>query len=274
LENKIRGAFDEVRADERLKAATAQYLKQQRTRERRWEMPRRSSGWVRGLAALCAVAVLVLTGGIWQGMVRTPVSYVSVDVNPSAELALNRFDRVVSATAYNEDGALALAGLELKGKPYTEAVEALLSSEAMTACRTADAELVLTVAADAERQARLLEGVGACAGRLDYNGVCYGADASYVAAAHSCGMSLGKYTAWQTLLQYGQTLTEEECHDMTMGELYDRIHACEDGGGHHEDETPIGDGLSSGEAVQSAAPSQSPNASGHHSHGHHESGHE
>lgn len=281
LENKIRGAFEDVRAGERLKAATAQYLRQQRARGGQWETPRRSAGWVRGLAVACAAVVLVLAGGIWQGMVRTPVSYVSVDVDPSAELALNRFDRVVSAAAFSEDGMAVLDGLELSGRPYTEAVEALLSSDAMASSLTSDVQPVLTVAAaDGDRQARLLEGVGTCVGQLGYDGVCYGADVADVAAAHSCGMSLGKYAAWQTLGQYGQTLTEEECQGMTMGELYDRIHECEDGG-HHEDEHSFVSDVNPTDAVQSTAPAQSAvpptqsvTVSGHHSHGHHAEEHE
>jgi len=282
LENKIRGAFAGVRADERLKTATARYLKQQRTRafaQQPWyEKSRRGSVPAGVAAALCMIAVVLMSVTVWQRVVRTPVSYVSVDVNPSAELALNRFDRVVSVTAFNEDGAAAVDGLELGGRLYTEAVEALLSSDAIA---SADSQPVLTVAAaDGERQARLLEGVGACAGELGYDALCYGADVSYVAAAHSCGMSLGKYAAWQTLSQYDQTITEDECRDMTMGELYDRIHECEEGGVHHEDEHAFFDGVNTTE-IPSAAPSpsavpptQSVNVSGHHSGSHHAEGHE
>lgn len=262
-----------------MKESTARYLERQRdARGNLRDVPRRSMGWIRGLAAVCAALVLVMAGGIWRGMVRTPVSFVSVDVNPSVELGLNCFDRVVSATAYSEDGALVLDGLELAGQPYTDAVETLLDSEAMAPYLPADAELVITVAADEDRQARLLEGVDACAGRLECGSVCYGADTSYVTAAHECGMSLGKYTAWQTLNQYGQTLTEDECRDMTMGELHDRIHECEDGGGHHEDGGTLGDGFDPTQgqtpAQSTVAPSQSANAGGHHPDSHHGSGHE
>ena len=40
--------------------------------------------------------------------IQTPVSYVSIDVNPSVELTLNRVDRVISATAFNGDGEAVL----------------------------------------------------------------------------------------------------------------------------------------------------------------------
>lgn len=281
MENKIRGAFDGVRADERLKAATAQYLRQQCAKGGQWERTRRSAGWVRGLAALCAVAAVVIIGGVWRGMVCAPVSYIGVDVNPSAELALNRFDRVVSVTARNEEGAVVLDALELEGRLYDEAVETLLGSQAMAPYLVReDAQLVLTVAADGARQARLLEGVGECAGQFDEGGVCRGADVADVAAAHSCGMSLGKYVAWQTLSEYGQVLTQEECHEMTTGELYERIHACEDGE-HHGYETPVESVEPAQDVapVQEAVPDTTPeqptqSVGGHHSHGHHGSGHE
>ena len=45
---------------------------------------------------------VTLWGGTW--LYFTPTMEISVDINPSIELGVNRFDRVISVDGYNEDG--------------------------------------------------------------------------------------------------------------------------------------------------------------------------
>ena len=70
----------------------------------------------------CAAAVVAITSvSAWA--YYTPYSYVSLDVNPSIEYSINRFGRVLSCTAVNDDGEQILGELELKGKHINTAVE-------------------------------------------------------------------------------------------------------------------------------------------------------
>ncbi|MEG1988229.1 MAG: hypothetical protein RR035_03515, partial [Oscillibacter sp.] len=83
------------------------------------------------LPRLCAVAlcaVLVCGLGVSAYAYMAPVSYVSMDVNPSIEYTLNRFDRVLSVQAVNEDGARVLQETEnLKNKPIDEVIRLTLT---------------------------------------------------------------------------------------------------------------------------------------------------
>jgi hypothetical protein len=63
--------------------------------------------------AAVAAALVVLIGGTSALAYGTPYSYVSVDVNPSIELSLNMFDRVLSVKAVNDDGAEVLSQIDL-----------------------------------------------------------------------------------------------------------------------------------------------------------------
>jgi len=45
-----------------------------------------------------------------------PVAYVTVDINPSIEFGVNRWDRVVTARAFDADGEAVLSGLDWKGR--------------------------------------------------------------------------------------------------------------------------------------------------------------
>jgi hypothetical protein len=68
-------------------------------------------------AASAAAAVCLCGIGVWA--YTSPYSYVSLDVNPSIEFTLNRFDRVLTVTAVNDDaqeivGELVLQNLNHK----------------------------------------------------------------------------------------------------------------------------------------------------------------
>lgn len=59
-----------------------------------------------------AAAVLILGVGTWA--YASPYSYVSLDVNPSIEYIVNRFDRVLRVNAVNDDGEEILKEINLK----------------------------------------------------------------------------------------------------------------------------------------------------------------
>lgn len=220
MTNRIHDAFDSVKADTRLKESTKQFLGE-KYRERNLRPYRRP---VRRLAFLgiCMMFALVIgvTGYSW---IRTPVSYVSIDVNPSIELALNRFDRVVSVTAYNMESARILDGLSLQWKKYSDAIHAVVECEDMRVYLTKDSELVLTVAADESRKNELETGVKRCAGHIGHGCHDVQTDISSAAQAHECGLSVGKYSAYLRLLEYDSTITPEDCKNMTMAEIRELI---------------------------------------------------
>ncbi len=81
-------------------------------------------------AAIAASAVLVLSlggGGLAYAM---PYGTVSIDVNPSIEYTINRFDRVLRVSGVNEDGQAVLEAIDrnrLLNRKIDDAVKATLS---------------------------------------------------------------------------------------------------------------------------------------------------
>jgi hypothetical protein len=61
--------------------------------------------------AASAAAFVILSVGTWA--YASPYSYVSLDVNPSIEFTVNRFDRVLSVKAVNDDGEEILQEISL-----------------------------------------------------------------------------------------------------------------------------------------------------------------
>ena len=83
------------------------------------------------LVAAC-LAVMLLGGGLFYQQVNAVASVVSLDVNPSIELKVNRSEKVLVCTPLNEDAKAILAdmgsGADLKGAKLDVAVNAIVGS--------------------------------------------------------------------------------------------------------------------------------------------------
>lgn len=214
--NKIRTAFDGISASEKLKADTRNFLRDARLRSVRPVRP--VWRWAAGL--VCALFLFGL-GLESHKLFWTPFSYVSIDVNPSLELILNRFDRVISAEAYNEEGRVILADVSISGKYYVDAVEEIVESRAMVPYLSENAGLTFTVAAsNGRKESVLLAGIKGSSGCVMHGGMSVKSDMAIVEEAHENGFSLGKYTAYQLLLQYDESVTAQDCQDMSMSEIH------------------------------------------------------
>ncbi len=86
-----------------------------------------SNGFVK-FAASAAAAIALLVVPAWA--YYTPYSYVSIDINPSIEYSLNRFDRVLNVKAVNDDGDEILKEIDLKdqkNKSIEDAINEVLN---------------------------------------------------------------------------------------------------------------------------------------------------
>lgn len=216
MTNRIHNAFDCIKADERLKQSTKQYILAEHKKKTQIF---RKPAFRRTAAAVCMICALALgiNGYLW---VRKPVSYISIDVNPSIELALNRFNRVISAEAYNEEAEEILKGLSLKWKEYTEAMAQIVDGTEMNVYLTDGSELVFTVAADGGRNEELKSGIENYCGNTGRKCHSYSADTEIVDEAHGNGLSLGKYYAYLQLYQYDDTVTVDDCKGMSASHIH------------------------------------------------------
>lgn len=85
--------------------------------------------WMSLAVAACLALVVVGGGaGYYYQSNNAVTSVVSLDVNPSVELKVNKNEKVISATPQNEDGKVILEGLDLKGVPVDVAMNAVIGS--------------------------------------------------------------------------------------------------------------------------------------------------
>ena len=216
MENKLRGAFSALKASEKLKRTTKAALRKKtfdygrqigRIRARR-----------RRMAGCLASLVLVLTGlGAWF----TPTASIAVDINPSIELRVNLFDRVIALEGRNSDGEAVAGELDLTGKPYDEAMQRLLLSHSLAPYLEQGSTITITLAGSGDHAVQMLSKVvcRAYAVAQEENVVYCQVSWDTVKAAKTAGLCIPRYLAWQELRKTDPQITVEDIKGMPIEEI-------------------------------------------------------
>ena len=150
------------------------------------------------------------------------VTRVTVDINPSIELMVDDQNKVISATALNDDGSVLLAGEVIVGMEAEEAVEYIVSLSTETGYIvkgnvSADENTVkISVSGDTKYAEKLLEKTEAAVAdfmeKHDINGKIEKVEAAKLETLRKIALSTSLFT-------------EEEINAMTEEELYKVISA-------------------------------------------------
>lgn len=267
----LKEAFDAVQADEALKRKTNDQVL---AAMRQQQAPRRQKRWWPLVAlAICLLAAVGLGG---HHLYFTPTTVLSIDVNPSLEMDINRFDRVIALNGYNDDGVALAEELDVKNMSYHDAVDALMANETIENCLANDEELSIAVVETNDAQGdAVLQYVSACTAE-HANAHCYALDSDHaeMADAHAAGLSCGKYHAYQELKAYDPSITADEVQQMTMREIRERIAAYESGSSDTSASSQSQNGNGAGNGYGSGSGNGNGMGYGHGHGGHHGQGHE
>lgn len=168
-------------------------------------------------AAACLAACLVGMGG-WQAW-ATPIATISIDINPSVELEVNRLGRVTRTTGYNAEGEAIAESTRVEGLPFEQAVDLILTCPQIESALESGEEPSITIVCDdasrGESMRNAIEGetARACGAR------CVAIGQSEVEEAHGLGLSYGKYLVYLQALQNDPDLDVEQAKNMTMRQL-------------------------------------------------------
>lgn len=221
--NKIQGAFEAIKADDKLKNAAMESVRTRikaESEKREKKNPFFGKRLAYGAAFCCALILAVGIFGFYS-VYTSPVSYVSIDINPSIELVLNRFNVVIETNAYNDDGLKITEAVDVSNMNYEDAIDKLLGSEQFSSYVEDDYELVFTVISD--NQEEIINGIENTQCYQKYGSACVGADYETRQEAMGYGMSFGKYKAYLQLIEYYPGITPEECNKLSMNEIKDLI---------------------------------------------------
>lgn len=216
MNEKLKEAFEQVQAESELKSKTKDFIFQ------------KTNGYKRGrivaykhLISGFACMVLLLIGGRW--LYFTPTVEIGIDINPSVELGVNRFNRIISFEGYNDDGRELINSLDIKFMNYSEAVNKIIESEDIVSLLSNDEIMTIAViGTDSTQAEEILSTIQSCTTGRN-NTYCYYAHSEEVEMAHQAGLSYGKYKAFLQLQALEPNITVDEIQNMTMREIRDRI---------------------------------------------------
>lgn len=228
MENKIRAAFGAVRAEESLKSSAKAYI----AGKTRGCSRKRVRIAITTFGCVCA-AVLACV------LVFTPTVRVDIDINPSLELGINRFDRVVSVKGLNDDGKLLAKSLDIGFDSCGEALSEILSDKSVAALLSDNGDMSVTVIkSNPDQTERILSEFRHCAEGSYVH--CNSASSEEARAAREHGLSCGKYHAFLKLQELDPDITPQDIQDMPMWEIRALIASLSGddtvstgGGGHH-----------------------------------------
>lgn len=202
---------------------------------------------LRFACGIAACLVVALAGFFGYRSVLEPTAFIDIDINPSIELAVNRFDTVVGLEALNGDAQAVVEQVDVVGKPYDEAIAVLMEEVSRAGYSLDDSYLEFSISSDDAQQTVTLENstdsfMAACG----YAGNCNAVDSSVHEAAHACNMGVGKYLAAQELANLDPSITVEDCAHMSMRQIRDGISACHQQAGESSGENVSGAGAGAG----------------------------
>ncbi len=87
--------------------------------------------YLKQLMAAASLFIVLLAGMLYLGETPPAAAYLTIDINPSIELAVSTAGKVISARAMDEEGERILAEVKVKGRDLREAV-GLIVAQAVT----------------------------------------------------------------------------------------------------------------------------------------------
>lgn len=220
MKNKIYDAFDKIKADDSLKRNTENFISKKISNKSKFH---RRLMLKRVLAFACVLLILLGIGG--YKTYYTEASTISIDINPSIEIGLNYFDRVISVKGFGEDAGNIVKNIDIKNKKYLDAINSLMKAECLQRFVSEKCTIMFTVVTDKNKEERMVNNIK---GGLHYKKesiVCYLGNKQYVEQAHVEGLSVGKYRAYLQLSKLNSEITIDDIRNLSMREIQAMINS-------------------------------------------------
>ncbi len=243
LEQRVQEAFDEIKVPQSVKENTLQAIEAARLQseahtpevssvsdapaksEKRATQRRFHAERVKKFIAVAACFALCFVSLSGFRMYTQPTAYVGIEVNPSIELTLNRFDIVIDERALNEEGEAVLGEISLVNKSYTQAIDMLFANDSLSPYLANEESFVAVnvYSEDQSQEEELCIKSDEQLATLDCAGVCEPVDAETRQEAFDAGVGVSRYEAASRLVDLDPAITLEQAVGMSMKQLRDQI---------------------------------------------------
>lgn len=225
----IKSALNQVKAETNLKNTTREALERRKNIYGKKGANRQMKKYVLAACAFILLCSLSVGGYFYY---RTPVNYLSLDINPSVELGINAFGRVVSATGYNADGTTILKGQDVINCSVKDAVKDLVSSAAKNGFINRDGSTIISLTAEtnnSETASNLEEnseqGAQEATNSAHVTAVVFKTNVALARRdeARKLGITPGKLNLIQKLQALDATATVDEYRDAKVTDIMKKI---------------------------------------------------
>ncbi|MDR1538003.1 MAG: 1,4-alpha-glucan branching protein [Clostridiales bacterium] len=220
--NKIKDAFESIQAEDVLKANTLLFLQ---VKAQSFPVKKRPA-LLRIAFAFATSAILLFFGAFSFNSYFTTMAFLDFDVNPSIELSVNCFGRVIEAYAYNNDGGQILSKVSLRHKTYQDATRLIIDTIAIDGYLRDEAMISVTLqTADPNKESQMLADVESnMAAAVSEHHIAPLTEVFPVSVevrneAHRQDISPAKYLAILELQKVDPAATVDSCRDHTIGEI-------------------------------------------------------
>lgn len=210
--NKIKEAFNTIKASEELKENTKQYLYN--------NVYNKQKKNYRYALALISIFVLFFTITTYI----TPVAAISIDSNASIQIEVNKFNRVISVSTYDNTNNL-IQSLNLKHMDYNTAVDMIINELEHEGLISDSSYLNIAISTkDNTMSSHFLDNIeDEYGGKYQYLN-CMTYDTTNQNNAKQHHMSIGKYQEILELQKENPNITIDEFKGMSMQEIKEHYH--------------------------------------------------
>ena len=235
MNNRIFEALDEIKAQQQMKENTYIFLQNKvyKKAECSKNLP------FKKFAVVFASLMILFTAGLFSyNLYAAETAFLDIDVNPSIEVVLNRFDRVIGVHAYNEEGEQLINSINIKHKPYKNALKIIIDKMSeLGYIDNAEMFTATLLSKDTQSQDAMLSSL------KEYINSVFKADESLKKEvfcidsdtkthAHENNLSPAKYLAIKELQEVDPNVTIDECRSHSIGEIKEQTHAHMNAGKH------------------------------------------
>lgn len=183
------------------------------------------------LAFACSLSILFLGLGTYT-YIKLPVAYVSLDINPSIELSVNRFNNVVSTSALNKDGQILLNDINSDDKSVYGIVNEIIDSAIKEKYISNDKPTAIAVASISDDyelrnslENDLKDSINNHFSKKSIDGTIYSYDEDFSKrdAAQKMDISVGKMNLIEELISFDESITVDEYKNKSVVDIDDKI---------------------------------------------------
>lgn len=217
-------SLDNITANEELKQKTKQVVLLKS--KKKWHYKKQA---IAIFSLACVLAIAFIPKYFSSSKTSTPkvednneFSYITVDVNPSFELVLNKEDIVLNIITYNDEAKEIIKLLGYKDKEYMDVLQQLLSNEEYLQYILEDGYMQVSVYSKNKQKSISLESqidqyLSTTVVSQQYQSGCVDKQTHH--AAKQCHMSSGRYSLIQEIMALDTSYTMNALETMSIQEL-------------------------------------------------------